>query len=365
MANAYLSVKLQGQDVSDLVLRARVEESDTQADLATLVFGNSDLILSDVLGEGLSVEIDLGTTDEHGVVFRGSVTSLRASFPLRGPAEVELQAIDTLIQLGLQPKTKRWSNTTLSEMVRETALGYGLLPGQIAPDEDVLISDDRPRQQVELTDLAFLRALAREYDCKLFVDHPAGPDTLNFVSTKQLVGGAPISITLAYGGNVSDFQVEANVAAGDPKRRLVSTDPDTGETVQMERDLVGLTDLAWAPDPARIAAAGAAATRAGALMTSFAPAYATLAAGLRVAPRQAGAPARPSSQTADLGGDWARRLGMTGRGRAGGSVWLRPRKPVTLTGFGGRWSGAWYIARVRHDIDVARNRYTCDFVCTQ
>lgn len=365
MPAPYLKVTVQGQDVSDLVVRAQVDESDTQADLATITFGNSDLVLSDLLTEGLTCEIDLGTTDEHAVVFRGSITGMGASFPLHGPVEVEVQAIDTLITLGLRPRTKRWFNMPLSQVVSELALANALLPGTITPDTDVLLSDTRPRQQVELTDLAFLRKLGQEFDCKVFVDHPTGSDTLNFVSTRQLVNGDPISIALAYNENVAEFHAEANAAAGDPKRRLVSTDPDTGERVEVERDLVGPTDLAWRPDAARIAALGAAAARASALAASFAPAYATLQSGLLVAPRSAGAAARPSSEGADLGGDYARRLGMTGRGRAGGSVWLRPRKPVSLTGFGGRWSGTWYIARVRHEIEPAHSRYFCAFECTR
>jgi hypothetical protein len=43
-------------------------------------------------------------------------------------------------------------------------------------------------------------------------------------------------------------------------------------------------------------------------------------------------------------------------------VWLRPRKRVEVIGYGGRWSGVWYLARVRHELDIQRRRYVSSFV---
>jgi hypothetical protein len=53
------------------------------------------------------------------------------------------------------------------------------------------------------------------------------------------------------------------------------------------------------------------------------------------------------------------------RGRTSGSIWLRPRKRVTIRGYGGRWSGEWYLTRTRHLIQVAGRDYTTSFVCTR
>ncbi len=122
MADPYVNVKLEGQDVTDLLQRVEVEESDSQADLATLLFLNSDLVLADLLNEGLSVEIELGYSDEHAMVFRGIVTTIRADFPSAGPPQVEAQAADKLILLSMRPKTKRWGNTTVSQIIRDVAL---------------------------------------------------------------------------------------------------------------------------------------------------------------------------------------------------------------------------------------------------
>jgi hypothetical protein len=85
----------------------------------------------------------------------------------------------------------------------------------------------------------------------------------------------------------------------------------------------------------------------------------------RKSARVAGAPARPTSDQSQAYGDRSRRLGQSGRGRAKGSIWLRPRSRVSIVGHGGRWSGAWYLAQVRHELDMRRRSYLSAFVCTR
>ena len=132
MPDVFLSVKVEGQEVGDLIEFIEVEENDMQSDLATLTFVDSNLILADVLHEGLSVEVDLGRTDVHAVVFRGIVTSIRGHFPSRGTPRVEIEASDNIIKLSMDHVTRRWWNTTLSQIVRDIALASGLAPGEIA-----------------------------------------------------------------------------------------------------------------------------------------------------------------------------------------------------------------------------------------
>ena len=106
MPNAFLSVKVEGQEVGDLIETAEVEENDMQSDLATLTFVDTNLVLSDVLHEGLSVEVDLGWSDAHALVFRGIITSIRGYFPSRGTPKVEIEAADNLIKLSMEHNTK-------------------------------------------------------------------------------------------------------------------------------------------------------------------------------------------------------------------------------------------------------------------
>lgn len=365
MSEPYLSVTVEGQEVTDLIERVEVEESDSQADLATLVFGNSDLVLTDVLNEGLAVEIDLGYSDEHAVVFRGIVTAMRAYFPLKGQPKIEVQSADKLILMSMRPQTKRWGNTTVSQIVTEVAMNYGLLPDQVTIDDDPMIEANRPRQQVEETDLAFLNRLAQDYGCKLFVEHPEGPDTINFISTKSLLQADPVEVNLTFNDNVEEFSVSFDAFASELKERLVTTDTLTGDRIEVERDLVQNSDAQWTPDAGLIARLGAAAGRVAALLAKSAVKRASLTDYWRQPAREAGAPARSSADQSGASGDRARRMGQTGRGRSSGSVWLRPRKRVTIQGYGGRWSGDWYLATVRHELDMVRRRYSSDFVCTR
>jgi phage protein D len=185
MSEIFFRVTVEGEDVSDLLERLEVEESDTQADMATLTFANRSLVLADILQEGLMVEIDLGRQDAHALIFRGIMTGIRPGFPSQGLPKVEVQAMDSLIQLGLQPKTRRWWNTSVAQIVRDIAQFNGLGLGDIEPTEDALIDEMRPYHQIEETDLAFLLRLGRDYDSKLYVEH-SDQDTLNFVSTRRL-----------------------------------------------------------------------------------------------------------------------------------------------------------------------------------
>ena len=364
MDRLFASVKVEGEELRDLLELLVVEESDSQADLAILTFGDNYQVLSDILHEGLSVEIDLGREDAHALLFRGTIIGIRALFPNRGQATVEIQAIDSLTQLNYQPRTRRWWNTTVSQIVRDLAIANSLVPGDIQPMEDSLIEESLPRQQVAETDLAFLHRLAQDYDCKLYVEHEQRRDTLNFVSTLSLFNAEPLEETLRSNVNLLDFTVSYDTFATAPEIRLVATDPETGDRIEISTDLISPTDTQWTPDPARIAQTGAAA-RLTRLLTLAASKRSRLRDFWRVPPRIAGAPARPLDDPSRTLGDFSRRLGQSGRGRARGSIWLRPRRRVVIEGYGGRWSGDWYLARVRHELDLSQRSYISSFVCTR
>ena len=54
MDELFVEVTIEGEVLTDLLESVLVEESDTQTDMAMLTFGNSDLVLSDILHEGLT-----------------------------------------------------------------------------------------------------------------------------------------------------------------------------------------------------------------------------------------------------------------------------------------------------------------------
>lgn len=361
MPDIYVNVKVEGEDATGLLQRVEVEVSDLRAGLATLTFSDRWLVLPDILHEGLRIEVDLGRQDAHALVFRGTVATVRCRFPHQSSARIVVEAVDPLVKLGLQPKTKRWWNTTLSSIVREIALANGLQPGRVSPGEDPTFDESRPVQQVDETDLALLHRLCSAYDCKLFVEHSGPMDQLSFVSTRDLLAAGPLEDALVFNQNVLDLEAGFEAFATEAAQYLVTTDPLTGDRVTSSETLVTAADTSWTPDPQRIAALGDGAAWVASLVTKSAAVRAQLIKQWRTPHRLAGAASRPSSDRAGAVGDQARRMGQTVRGRAVGTVGLQPRKRVQLQGFGGRWSGDWYLALVRHELDVSAGTYTTAF----
>jgi hypothetical protein len=373
MRRVHLSVKVDDEELSDQVLRLELDERDSLADLVTLTFGDSHLILADLLVEGQPIAIDLGWTDEHAVVFRGIVTGIRGHYPSGGLPSVEVEAVDSLVNLSLRHKTRRWTEAP-AQIVNAIALENHLTPGTVdlaEPAGDLPGSAAAPpaqpplEQQVEETDLAFLHRLAREYDCKVFVDHTDANDTLNFTATSKLLGEDPLERALVFNASLQSFAPSFDLFATDPEERLVTTDPSTAARVQLSRKLIDGREGLWFPDPDRIARLGDGVGRVATLAARAAPRHYTVTDTWRRPPRLAGAPSRPSSDQAGTFGDPSRRLGQIGRGRTAGNIWLRPRKRVKIEGYGGRWSGVWYLARTRHLLDLPRRSFATSFVCTR
>jgi hypothetical protein len=298
----YCRVSVEGQEITDLVHRCELDESDERADQARLTLGDANLVLSDVLHEGLAVEIDI-------------------------------------------------------------AVANGLRPGTIAPAHDEPFDDARPAQQVIETDLAFLQRLARLYDAKLYIDHGEPTDTLNLVSTTSLMEAEPIDELLVFNGNMEDFRVSFDSSATATEQSLVSTDPQTGDVVTLSERIAESGEVSWTPDPGRVALGDG--DRLAGLLGQSASKRATLTDYWRVPARVAGVPARPSSDGSLTFGDRARKLGQRGRGRTAGNIWLRPRTRVRIEGYGGRWSGPWYLAGVRHVLDLDDRDFVTSFTCTR
>ena len=279
---------------------------------------------------------------------------------------MEVQAVDSLILLGLRPKTQRWWNTTISQMVEDIARANQLTPGKIKPTQDIALDEFRPYQQIEETDLAFLLRLAQDFDAKLYVEHSDNQDSLNFVATRYLMAADPIEEKLVFNLNLEEFSPSFDAFATMPEMRLVTTDPVTSDAVEISEDLANSEDAAWGPDPKRIARLGDGSSRLSQLWAKTALKQKKLQSFWQIPPRLAGAPSRYASNSAGTFGNWAKRLGQTAQGRASGSIWLRPRRRVVVEGCGGRWSGDnWYLAQVQHQIDIEQRSYICSFVCTR
>lgn len=367
----FVEVKVEGEIVSDLLINLQIEESDMKADMATLVFSDHDLILSDILHEGLTVEIDLGMKSAHTIIFRGIITNLKATFPTSGEPTVEVRAMDSLIKLGFKPKTKQWWNTPVMTIVQTIAIANGLIPGLIQPTADTLVTKARPLQQIEETDLAFLLRLAKNYDAKLSVAHfPV--DTLHFVSTRTLTNMPPLPELLIFGVNLDDFTAFFDAFATQGNTQMVTTDPLTATRVAIPETAVlaleekaAVLEAAWVPDPQRLLRLGPGAARIAKLIAKSAIKRSQLNDYWQAPSRVVGAASRMPMDLGRTFGDWSRRFGQTAQGKTQGNILLRPCTNILVKGCGGRWSGQWYLTEVNHQIDVRQKNYVCEFTCTR
>jgi phage protein D len=364
MSAIFYCINIQGMDMSDLLTEIKVEESDTQADLATLQFTDSELVLQDILQEGLSIEIDMGRADAHALLFRGVITHVRPSLASEGEPKLEVEAMNSLIKLALRPKTRRW-NTTVSQIVRNIAQDNGLRPGRIEPEDDADISERQPRHQQEETDLAFLFRLAQDYGSRLYIGYEDVADTLNFVATSKLLEDAPLNQPLVFNDNVEDFSASADSFAAVTAPSLVITDPTTGEPDSVETAAVASAEGRHTPDANRIARLTEGVARV-TQMVALTAANRERPEEARQSPaRMLGNPSRPVTDRSGTYGDRTRTLGHRAEGRTTGNIWLQPRRRVRFEGQGGRWSGLWYVAEVEHQLDIAQRRYTTSFTCTR
>jgi hypothetical protein len=386
MSNLYYCLEVEGENLSDLIAGFRIEESDSQAGMATLTLRDSHLVLSNLLQEGLNVEIELGRREAHAPIFRGMITSIRPTFPSRGEPQLEVEVMDSLIRLGLRPQTRIWQGKTIGEIVGEIARNNHLCPGRIHLGEgrDRQIEADRPLMQIEETDLAFLYRLAQDYDCKLYVDHQISGDKLNFISTRHILESDPIATPLAFNDNLEEFSVTLDVfAIGARPTELITTDllsadrlpPETAETpvipaagspaeLASAGQLVA-THAACVPDVERLARLGQAIERLSRLAIRFRARPTQREEAWPTPARLAGAPSRLSGDDSGTYGDASRIRGQTAQGKATGSIWLHPCQQVRVEGYGGCWSGNWYLTQVEHQLDLEERNYTCSFTCTR
>jgi phage protein D len=362
MDETFVSVKVDDEELGDQLRYLELEESDTLADTVRLTFGDDYMVLADVLIESQTVEIDLGTRKSHSIVFRGPITSVRGDYPSGGLSTVELEAADGLIGLSLQPKTHCWKSD-VAQIVNDIATAHQLSAGKV--DAPASTGDPVPQHQVEETDLAFLYRLAADLDCKLFIDHTGARDSLNFVRTQSLLDDEASEVRLVFDVSLESFAPRFDAFATRPEDALVTTDPKSAATVTLREKHTDGTEGMWRPDANRIARLGAGAARVGTLAAKSAGKRGSVTSSWRRPPRAAGAASRPATDRAGVLGDSARRLGQTGHGRTAGNVAIRPRCRLELEGYGGRWSGTWYAARVRHVIDVERRSFLTSFICTR
>jgi phage protein D len=135
------------------------------------------------------------------VLFEGRVSAINARFPDGGAPQIGLCAEDRLQDLRMARRTRCFADASLGDVVRKIAGEHGL-QAQV----DLSGPKHKLLAQMNQSDLAFLRDLARREDAQIWAEGPA----MKAAARSRRGGGG--AVELAWAGTLREFQVAADLA---------------------------------------------------------------------------------------------------------------------------------------------------------
>jgi phage protein D len=358
-------------DLSKHLSSLTIDEQSTRPDQLTANLSDQYKVLSHALQEGMEVEVDLGTGDDHSVIFRGRIYKVQGSFPEGGVPTVRLLAHDRSMAMGLRRRNRPWTDVTLSEIVKTIAADY-FIPAKIVTNlkGDPKFEKNGIRQQ-NITDLKFLRDLAGKYGCEMFVIADDEGEELHFDALYQIMKTVP-EVTLVHGrcdvaNRLLSFEANSDISKIQLPRVYSGIEYESGELIEESADVeeVGDTEDTLF-DENLTAFRNAYPERAGQLEGLL-----SAAEGVQDQLRQElGTVKRlstPGFTTRDHLKKYAENQfstslhGMRATGTAAGNHRLHAQAAVNITDVGGRFSGVWYMSQVTHTLN--QQGYTTGIQC--
>jgi uncharacterized protein len=359
-------------DLSPDLNSLTIEEDNDKPDQLTIQMSDPFKVFSHALQEGMEVEVDLGTVEDHSLIFRGQIYRTEGNFPQESVPSLALVAYDRSMKMGLRKRSRPWSDLKLSEIVT-TIAGEYFAPGNIEVNlkGDPSFTGNGIRQQNE-TDLAFLFRLAARYDCETFVVADESGDTLHFIAQYHIMQAEP-EITLYHGrsgvpNRLLNFEATADVSDIQLSRVFSGMEYETGEPVEPTTapvEAVGSTQDPFLDENLAIFRARYPdkAAQLQTLLSGAGAIQAALRADLGGVERQT----TPGFTSSDELGVRAENQfstslhGMRGSGTALGNHRIRAQASMLIADAGGRFSGTWYLSQVRHLLDA--QGYQTEFQC--
>ncbi|GAB3866169.1 hypothetical protein GCM10028801_38080 [Nocardioides maradonensis] len=279
---------------------------------------------------GKPITVGFGT-DATTPLFRGTISALQADYPPSQAASLAFCAEDALWDLRMKRQTRTFDDSSTSDIAQRIASDHSLTP-QVdldGPNRTVV-------NQVNLSDLAFLRQLAYADGAEVWVDDT----TLHVQRRSDRDAG---SVTLTYGGDLTSFSARADLA------HQVTDVHVTGWSVA---DKSGIDETGDADALGSDLASGDTSGSA-TLAAAFSERHEYVAVAGPLATDDAQARARAAYL------DRARRF-VTAQGSTAGTPALRVGTRVTVAGVGGLFNGEYRAVRVRHRFNLVAG-YTTDF----
>ena len=283
----------------------------------------------DVLEFGKALKITL----HDDTLFEGRISAITATFPDGGTPQVGVCGEDRLQDLRMTRRTRSFADAALADVLRSIASDHGLQP-QI----DVSGETYKLLAQVNQSDLAFVRDLARREDVQVWVEGT----TLKAAQRSRRQGA---TVELSWAGQLREFSVCADLAH--QRTKLVGTGWSVTDKQAAKYE---------ADEAAIRAELNGGDSGAKTLRRAFGERVDTLAHAVPAADAQARALAEASFR------HLARRF-VVGRGVAETRSELRVGAKVSIKGVGPIFEGDYMVtdAQIRFDAKLGmRTEFVCD-----
>jgi uncharacterized protein len=325
--------EVKGELARDLV---RLEVEETTSGLKTLSLrlvahgpernkSEETLLYLDgsIVDFGKRLKISIGADTLARTIFSGTISALEAEFEEGREPEVLIFAEDRLMELRMTRRMKTYEQMKDADIAAAIASEHGLTPEVDAdgPTYDVV-------QQLNMSDLAFLRERARKIQAEVWVDD----ETLHFKSRTKRTA---TELTLVQGNHLISLRARADLAHQRTRVNVSGYDAVRRELIEEE-----------AGDEAITAEISDGLTGPAVLARAF---------GERVSHR-----VREAPLTSNEAADWARaemlrraRAFVTVTGTTRGSADMIVASRLTLERTGHPFEGSgYYVTRVRHTYDL-------------
>ncbi len=360
-------------DLSNDIGSVTVEQRASQPAKATIEMNDPFKVFGHAVQEGMQLEVELGTTESHALVFLGRIYQVNATFPERGVPTVTIQAYDGTMAMGLKERNRAFKDMPLSQIVQQVggAVPYRFSNVTVDVRGDPNFPGNGIRQDDE-TDLAFLLRLAAQFGCAMTASPGDAGEELEFKAERTLIDGDP-EVKLYYGrcdveNRLLSFTPSSDVGRIELPKVLAGVEYESGNDVSAgtasDDDVSDLKDPFAQENmaafgkryPARgpkldVLAGAAEATRT-ALQLELGTVRREVVPGFTTAADLA---ERRKNQFS------TQRLGMEATGVTLGDYRLRAQRTVGVLDVGGHFSGKWFMTQVRHTIN--RSGFRTEFEC--
>jgi phage protein D len=282
----------------------------------------------DIFDFGTEFAVSFGPDPEQKELFRGKISALQADYPADNVASVTVFAEDGLQGLRLTRRTRTFEDSSTTDIADQIAREHGL-----TAEVDLDGPTRKVSAQLNSSDLAFLRGLARSDDGEVWLDG----STLHLARRTDRDQG---TAKLTYGSNLLSFSVRADLA------NQVSELAVTGWSVA-DKDAVNES---------------ADSSALGAELGSLTGGSSVLADALGERKERV---VRAMPLASDDARAWARaayleraRRFVCGSATTGGTPSARVGTTVTLEGLGQMFNGDYYVTRARHTFDLTHGYRT-------